>query len=42
MRGGMHLYMLVDWSQGSKLVKDINQMLLPPLNPRISPRLLPN
>jgi hypothetical protein len=39
---GRHLYMLVDWSQGSKLVKDINQMLLPPIKPRISPRPLPN
>ncbi len=42
LRDGTHLYMLVDWSQGSKLVRDINQMLVPPMKPRISPRLLPN
>ncbi len=35
------LYMLVDWSQGGKLVRDINEMLTPPAKPRIAPRLDP-
>jgi hypothetical protein len=38
---GRRLYMLVDWSQGNKLVKDLNQMLSPPITPRILPRLAP-
>lgn len=33
------LYMLVEWSQGHRLVKDINEMITPPLKPRIIPRL---
>jgi len=33
------LYMLVDWSQGGKLAKDINEMLTPRAHPRIAPRL---
>ncbi len=33
------LYMLVDWSQGSKLAKDIRKMITPTAKPRILPRL---
>jgi hypothetical protein len=33
------LYLLVDWSQGHKLVRDINDLLRPPVRPRIVPRL---
>jgi hypothetical protein len=36
------LYMLVDWSQGRKLAKDINEMLTPRAAPRIAPRLPPS
>jgi hypothetical protein len=36
------LYMLVDWSQGNKLLRDINEMLTPRAMPRISPRLRAN
>ena len=36
------LYMLVDWSQGNKLLRDINEMLAPRAIPRISPRLRAN
>ncbi|NWG15062.1 MAG: hypothetical protein HXY41_00365 [Chloroflexi bacterium] len=42
LKDGCRLYMLVDWSQGNKLVKDINEMLTPPLKPRIAPRLQPS
>lgn len=42
LKNGRHLYMLVDWSQGSKLVKDINSMLQPVPLPRISPRPITN
>jgi hypothetical protein len=35
------LYMLVDWSQGNKLARDIGKMITPPAKPRISPRLTP-
>lgn len=38
---GTDLYMLVDWSQGNKLVRDLNEMLVPPIKPRILPRLMP-
>ncbi|MBI5666905.1 MAG: hypothetical protein HZC41_02775 [Chloroflexi bacterium] len=41
LNDGRRLYMLVDWSQGNKLVRDINEMLTPPLKPRIAPRLRP-
>lgn len=34
------LHLLVDWSQGSKLVRDIDKMMITPVKPRISPRLL--
>jgi hypothetical protein len=39
LKDGRRLYLLVDWSQGSKLVKDINSMLTIPLVPRIAPRM---
>ena len=39
LRNGKRLYMVVDWSQGNRLVKDLNEMLAPPITPRISPRL---
>ncbi len=41
-RDGSRIYLLVDWSQGGKLVKDLNTMLQPLPKPRIMPRLLPN
>ncbi|MBZ0309974.1 MAG: hypothetical protein K8I82_28180 [Anaerolineae bacterium] len=41
LRDGRRLYMLVDWSQGNKLVRDINEMIAPPLKPHIIPRLRP-
>ncbi len=41
LRDGKRLYMLVDWSQGNKLVKDLDEMLAPPIKPRILPRLVP-
>lgn len=34
------LHLLVDWSQGGKLVRDIHKMMIAPAQPRISPRLL--
>jgi len=39
LRDGRRLYMLVDWSQGSKLARDINELIAPPLKPHIAPRL---
>lgn len=33
------LYMLVDWSQGARLAKDIQTLMTPPARPRIHPRL---
>jgi hypothetical protein len=42
LKDGRRLYMLVDWSQGNKLAKDIREMLTPPLKPRIAPRLQPS
>jgi hypothetical protein len=41
LKDGKRMYMLVDWSQGNKLVKDLNEMLTPPVKPRILPRLVP-
>jgi hypothetical protein len=41
LKDGRRLYMLVDWSQGSKLVRDMQDMLTPPTKPRIRPRILP-
>ncbi|MCA0456376.1 MAG: hypothetical protein LCI00_20540 [Chloroflexi bacterium] len=40
LRDGRCLHLLVDWSQGSKLVRDIDKMLVTPVKPRISPRLI--
>ncbi len=40
LRDNRCLHLLVDWSQGSKLVRDIDKMLISPVKPRISPRLL--
>jgi hypothetical protein len=39
LKDDRRLYLLVDWSQGSKLVRDINNMLATPVKPRIVPRL---
>lgn len=33
------LYLYIDWSQGAKLVRDIQEMLTPPIQPRILPRI---
>ncbi len=41
LHDGRRLYMLVDWSQGNRLARDINEMLTPPLKPHIAPRLYP-
>jgi hypothetical protein len=38
LQDGRQLYMLVDWSQGYKLARDINDMLAVPLKPHIRPR----
>lgn len=40
LKDGRELYMLVEWSQGNRLARDVNQMLLPPVQPRITPRLV--
>lgn len=39
LRDKRRLYMLVDWSQGNKLVSDIQKMITPAVKPRIMPRL---
>jgi hypothetical protein len=39
MQDGTHQYMLVEWSQGRRLAKDIQNLLQPGAKPRISPRL---
>jgi hypothetical protein len=39
MADGSHQYMLVEWSQGRRLAKDIQTLLTPAAKPRISPRL---
>lgn len=41
LKDGGRFYMLVDWSQGSKLARDIREMIALPLHPRIAPRLRP-
>jgi len=41
LKDGLRFYMLVDWSQGSKLVRDIQEMIALPLHPRIAHRLRP-
>lgn len=38
LKNGQHLYMLVDWSQGSKLVRDLKIMLQPLPTTRMTPR----
>ncbi len=40
LRDNRCLHMLVDWSQGSKLVRDIDKMMISPVKPRISPRMV--
>lgn len=40
LRDNRCLHLLVDWSQGGKLVRDIDKMLVEPMKPRISPRLI--
>lgn len=32
------LYLVVEWSQGPRLEKDVREMLVPPAQPRITPR----
>ncbi|MBZ0293808.1 MAG: hypothetical protein K8L99_14675 [Anaerolineae bacterium] len=32
------LYLVVEWSQGPRLEKDVREMLVPPAQPRIDPR----
>lgn len=39
LTNGQLLYFFVDWSQGAKLVSDIREMLTPPLQPSITPRV---
>ena len=39
LTNGQLLYFFIDWSQGAKLVNDIREMLTPPLQPSITPRL---
>jgi hypothetical protein len=39
LTSGQLLYFFVDWSQGAKLVSDIREMLTPPLQPSITPRV---
>jgi hypothetical protein len=39
MVDGSHQYMLVEWSQGRRLAKDIQTLLQPAARPRIAPRL---
>jgi hypothetical protein len=36
---GQLVYLFIEWSQGAKLVRDIREMLTPPVQPRILPRL---
>lgn len=38
LKEGRALHLLVDWSQGSKLARDIREMIAPPQRPRILPR----
>ncbi len=40
LRDGRCMHLLVDWSQGGKLVRDIDKMMVSPVKPRISPRLI--
>lgn len=40
LRGGQLIYMFVEWSQGTRLSRDIREMIAPPIQPRIHPRPL--
>lgn len=40
LKSGKLLYLYIEWSQGSKLVRDISEMLTPPVQPRILPRFI--
>lgn len=42
LKEGRVLHLLVDWGQGSKLARDIREMITPPLHPRILPRFVGN
>jgi len=39
LTNGQLLYFFIEWSQGAKLVTDIREMLTPPLQPKITPRV---
>lgn len=39
LSNGQLLYFLIDWGQGAHMVKDIRDMLTPPAQPTIAPRL---
>jgi hypothetical protein len=39
LTNGQLLYFFIEWSQGAKLVSDIREMLTPPLQPNITPRV---
>ncbi len=39
LSNGQLLYLFIEWSQGAKLVRDIHEMLTPPVQPRILPHL---
>jgi hypothetical protein len=39
LQNGQLVYLYVEWSQGAKLVRDIHEMLAPPVQPRILPRM---
>jgi hypothetical protein len=36
---GQLIYLFIDWAQGRRLVRDIREMLTPPAQPRIVPRM---
>ncbi len=39
LSNGQLIYLFVDWAQGPHLVKDLREMITPPAQPRISPRM---
>jgi len=39
LSNGQLLYFFIDWSQGAKFVNDVREMLTPPLQPSITPRV---
>lgn len=39
LKNRQHLYLYVDWGQGSKLVHNLNERIAPATRPRILPRL---